>query len=40
VIPPKAKIGEPEKPPLLGNGCVTRSNTRTIAKQGTHVTME
>jgi hypothetical protein len=27
---PKAKIGEPDKPPLLGNGCVTRNNIVTV----------
>jgi hypothetical protein len=30
---PKARIGEPEKPPLLDNSCVTSNNTKAIAKQ-------
>jgi hypothetical protein len=29
----KARIGEPEKPPLLGNGCITSNNTKAIIKQ-------
>jgi hypothetical protein len=31
----KARIVELGKPPMLGNGYVTRNNTRAIAKQGT-----
>jgi hypothetical protein len=35
-----ARAGEPEKPSLQGNGCVTHKNTRAIAKQYTKATME
>jgi hypothetical protein len=35
-----ARILEPEKQPLIGNSCVTRSNTRAIGKQRAHATME
>jgi hypothetical protein len=27
---PKARTEEPEKPPLLGNGCVTSNSTKAI----------
>jgi hypothetical protein len=38
----KAGIAKPEKHLLLGKGCITRNNTRAIAKQRTHneVTVE
>jgi hypothetical protein len=34
------RMRQPYKPPLLGNGCVTRNNTRAIAKQRTHATFD
>jgi hypothetical protein len=33
-------IREPEKPPFLGNGCVTCNNTDVIVDQRTHAIMK